>query len=130
MEFSFYDEETGLLTGAVFLGSENNLEMNTPPGCRAIAGRHSPVRHRVDLATKRVVDYTPPEPTDAEWIAQNDMLLKAQMQQIEADQNRAVRDILLALTTGRNPPQDAVQALQDVEDVAAALRAELGKRPK
>lgn len=65
--WSFADERTGVLTGAVFSGDDGLLSLNTPPGCVAIPGQHDHTRVRVDLATGELVPYHPPAPAADEW---------------------------------------------------------------
>jgi hypothetical protein len=68
--WSFYDTTTGLFTGRVLIGSDDQLVSNTLPGTAAIAGKHNKQNKKVDLNTLNVVDYQPPQPSpDYVWNA-------------------------------------------------------------
>lgn len=60
--WSFFDAETGLLTGRTYRGDE--LAANTPEGQAAIEGVFDWLCQRVDIATGQVVEYQPPAPPD------------------------------------------------------------------
>jgi len=72
-QFHFYDVTTGLLHGnsiAVNMpeGDEAIALRHCPPGHKPIEGTLHPLTHRVDIATGKVVEYQPPQPSaDHEW---------------------------------------------------------------
>jgi hypothetical protein len=66
--WSFYDPNTGRLTGRTFTGLEDHLAVNTPAGYVAVKGVHDALSKRIDLETGAVIDYQPPQPdADHEW---------------------------------------------------------------
>ena len=67
---SFYHRETGIFNGRHLMVSDPAMiPLNTPPDHIAIEGDHyDPLTQRVDVATGRVVDHIPPQPSeDHEW---------------------------------------------------------------
>ena len=67
---SFYHRETGIFNGRHLMVSDPAMiALNTPPDHIAIEGDHyDPLTQRVDVATGRVVDHIPPQPSeDHEW---------------------------------------------------------------
>jgi hypothetical protein len=68
---SFYHKDTGALHGnMLFVSDDAMLAGNTPKDHIAIDGHHDPLCKKVDLATGKVVDYQPPQPSDDhEWNA-------------------------------------------------------------
>jgi hypothetical protein len=69
---SFYHRETGLFNGRHLMVSDPAMiALNTPPDHIAIEGDHyDPLTQRVDVATGKVIDHIPPQPSaDHEWSA-------------------------------------------------------------
>jgi len=67
---SFYHRETGIFNGRHLMVSDPAMvPLNTPPDHIAIEGDHyDPLTQRVDVATGKVVDHIPPQPSeDHEW---------------------------------------------------------------
>ena len=67
---SFYHCETGIFNGRHLMVSDPSMiPLNTPPDHIAIEGDHyDPLTQRVDVATGKVVDHIPPQPSaDHEW---------------------------------------------------------------
>jgi hypothetical protein len=69
---SFYHRETGIFNGRHLMVSDPAMiPLNTPPDHIAIDGDHyDHLTQRVDVATGKVVDHIPPQPSDDhEWNA-------------------------------------------------------------
>jgi hypothetical protein len=69
---SFYHRETGLFNGRHLMVSDPAMiPLNTPPDHIAIDGDHyDALTQRVDVATGKVIDHIPPQPSDDhEWNA-------------------------------------------------------------
>jgi hypothetical protein len=69
---SFYHRETGMFNGRHLMVSDPAMiPLNTPPDHIAIEGDHyDPLTQRVDIATGKVIDHLPPQPSpDHEWSA-------------------------------------------------------------
>jgi hypothetical protein len=69
---SFYHRESGIFNGRHLMVSDPALiPLNTPPDHIAIEGDHyDPLTQRVDVATGKVIDHIPPQPSpDHEWSA-------------------------------------------------------------
>lgn len=71
---SFYHKETGLLHAVTVVASDDEaIKLNTPADHEPIdnpadGSVHDHLSRRVDLETKTVVDYQPPQPSpDHEW---------------------------------------------------------------
>jgi hypothetical protein len=67
---SFYHRETGMFNGRHLMVSDPAMiPLNTPPEHIAIEGDHyDPLTQRVDVATGKVIDHIPPQPSeDYEW---------------------------------------------------------------
>ena len=115
--WSFYRQEDGALLGVVFTGPESDLALNTPSGCRAVSGRFDHLSQRVNLATGQVEDWQAPPPQDTElhthrwdaatkrWLASDTLAgrklsarreVQAEIERIEAQQPRAMREAMLA----------------------------------
>lgn len=60
--FSFYNNVTGQIIDHHLTCTEENLSCNTPAGHTAIEGHHDYLSRMVDLTTKKVIDYIPPQP--------------------------------------------------------------------
>lgn len=131
---SFYRADTGLFIDLHYGGSDPAwLEVNTPEGCIALAGRFDHLSQRVDLATGLVVDYQPPAPAadelrDWSWDAEVRRWVAVPTTLALAVQARRRRDELLkacdwvtvrALDLGEPVPASWVayrQALRDVPE--------------
>ena len=138
--WSFYDKETGLLTGQIFGATdESALLVNIPKGQSAVEGEHDHLSCRVDIATGLVVDYQPPAPNaDHEWddaskrwklnpeaAARADRKngAAARVSHLEANvQPRAQRELLLSIA--KRMGIDGGRA-QDIDDEIAKLRIDL-----
>lgn len=69
---SFYHRETGIFNGRHLMVSDPAMiPLNTPADHIAIEGDHyDPLTQRVDIATGKVIDHLPPQPSaDHEWSA-------------------------------------------------------------
>jgi hypothetical protein len=67
---SFYHRETGIFNGRHLMVSDPSMiPLNTPADHIAIEGDHyDPLTQRVDVATGKVIDHLPPQPSeDHEW---------------------------------------------------------------
>lgn len=143
--WSFYKAD-GTLLARRFSGPEGMLAINTPQGCTAIEGVHDYLCRRVNVATGEVEPYQPPKPADDEhqtwaWDAQTERWLATptvaarrkaltaplvgQIEAVEAQQARALREAVLALAAGKAPPASAVQRLADIEQAVVPLRLEI-----
>ena len=60
--WSFYNTSTGLFTGRVFTGDEQQLSAITKPGTAALEGEFNAQGQRVDLNTMQVINYQAPSP--------------------------------------------------------------------
>jgi hypothetical protein len=138
MTYSFYDEITGLFSGRRFSGSERLIVKSTPAGMRAIEGRFDRLSQRVDIATGAVIDFQPPAPdNDHEWrenvvngrprwvkkasvraAEQRDKAARSRIAELEASQQRAIREHLLGDAA-------AAQRLRDIDDEIKSLRSDL-----
>ena len=144
--WSFYDKTNGMIAPWRFSGPPSSLPQNTAKGYEPISGTYDHMSQRFDLKSKKVVDYVPDKPAATEFIdyrwnplskrwesfvtpagerAQENELLAVRMKQVEARQQRALRDVAIAAALGSKPPDAAVQALLEVERDIAALRAQL-----
>lgn len=108
--WSIYELSTGVFIGKqVTAYTDEQIAMNTPPGCAAIEGRFDAGSQRVDLSTGEVVDYRPASP-DAEhewneaarrWTLRPEIALVrrarantiAQIESLEARQLRPLREL-------------------------------------
>lgn len=143
--WSLFDKATGLFVGRQFSGSVADLPANVPPELGAIDGQHDHRNRRVDLATGRVVDWTPPPPADTWdcrhawdedsrlWVPEptpaaieraRQARIKAEMLTVEAQQARPTRELVL-------DPQNrtALARLQALDRQLDALRAALASPP-
>jgi hypothetical protein len=134
--WSFYDLNTGRLTGRTFTGLEDHLAINTPPGCATVKGVHDALSKRVDLETGALVDYQPPQPDeDHEWDASTRRWRKradvverewrrerarTQIADLERRQSRPMRELQI------DPANAEARArLADIDAQITALRGEL-----
>lgn len=142
--WSFYRLSDGLFTGNVYEGDD--IAVNTPDGCAAIAGEHDYLSYRVDLTDPTnpvVVDYVPPKPADTSttvyawsadarrWLGALTLegkrvplrvIVRRRIILWEALQQRPVREWILSPLAGRATILPAIQA---IEDKVVALRAKL-----
>lgn len=141
--WSFYDPNSGIVSGAVYRGRAADLQLNTPPGLLAFPGFLDHLSQRIDLHTGQPVDHQPPAPADDKWqtwdwdgtarrwvssptlaALQRDRTteIDLRMQAAESDQARPLRELQVATATGQPAPVAALQRLQDVEARIVALR--------
>jgi hypothetical protein len=117
--YSFYDPQTGVLTGSTFCASRPEyLEANTPRGLAAVEGEWNPLTHTVDLETSAVVPSPAAAPAVDPDRQRRDTLVK--IAQLEARQLRPLRE--LAIDPHDRQARDRVSAI-DAE--IAALRSSL-----
>lgn len=137
-EFSFYDPATGLFIGRTFACDEADpvrrqkaLEAHTPAGSKAIEGRHDHLSRRVNLETRAVEDYQPPQPSaDHEWnpdakrwqlradVAERQARRAAALAEIarlEASQARPIREAALGMA-------GAIERVRAIDARIAELR--------
>lgn len=145
--WSFYDPTTGLFTGHVLSGSDNDLAANLPENLAAIQGRYDRLSQRVNVETQQVEDWQPPQPDDdhewraeapdaptrAEqrwrWVKKADVVererraaqAQAKINDMERSAARAMREALLLLL----PESPERQRLTEVEQRIASLRGDL-----
>lgn len=133
----FYDPESGLFSTATFSSNDPDmLDANTPSGMHALEGEFDFLSQRVNPETGEVIDYQPPQPSEEhEWnadikrwvlkssiIARNQrrVAAKSSIEQLEAKQMRAMRE--LALDPNNEPAKNRIAAI-DAE--IADLRKDL-----
>lgn len=122
MTYSFYDASTGLFTSRTFAGSAQALALNTPRGTRAIEGTFDRLTQRVDLATGEVVKRErPAEEVEAEQKAKLAEESRRVIGELEAKQQRVVREALLALL----PAGPEKLRLEEIDAEIAAKREAL-----
>jgi hypothetical protein len=139
--FHFYHAETGALHHSAIAINVPDLMVdacarkNCPPGHLPIEGEFDSLSQRVDVETKQVVAYQPPRPSsDHEWNAdskrwqlradvterqQRRVEALARISTLEAEQHRAVREILLKVAP------DEAKRLSEIEAQIARLRKQL-----
>lgn len=129
--YSFYDNATGLFRAFTIHCADYDLKLNTPEGCTAVEGKHDHLCRRVDLSSRAVVFYQPPQPdADHDWNAATERWEKradalarearraaslSRIQELEGRQHRRVRELLES-----TDPQ-----LKTISDEIAQLRADL-----
>lgn len=133
--WSFHQEETGEILDHHFSSTDDGqLLANTPLGSKCIEGHYDHLSQRVDLATGRVVDYQPPQPsTDHEWnatakrwqltaaVVAKAAVKNAALQriaQLEVSQHRFARKALLG-------EKDALVRLLEIDTEISALEKDL-----
>lgn len=134
--WSFHHKDTGLFNGSTYScdNDKTPIAANTPPDHIAVAGVYDHLSQRVDLATGKVVDYQPPQPSpDHEWNAETRRwqltaaaaakgiaaeTARAKIKQLEASQHRAVREALLG-------DQAALKRLASIDFEIKTLRSQL-----
>lgn len=137
--WSLYRLDDGMLAGIVIGGPDDgHLASNVPDGYGAIEGEHDHLSRRVDLATRQLVDWQPPQPSaDHEWnaearrwqkradvVAAESAAIQAQaaIDVAELGSLRAIREALLE-TLPQNSP--ARTRLEEFDEAIAAERAKL-----
>lgn len=134
--WSAYRVSDGEFTGLQLSGTRAFAEANLGPGEAVVEGAHCSVTTRVSNETGEVVRWREPRPSPAhawdgaawrippvEAIAR----LRAQILELEAEQARPLREIAIARAHGEAAPTGAVDRLLQIEQRAAALRAEISK---
>lgn len=130
----FYDPATGIFAGRSFSGPDRALSANTPPGLQAFDGVVDALSQKIDLATGKVIDYQPPQPSpDYIWDAtvkrwqMDPAVLASQAKKaaaqrtinsLEASQARIIREYILGDATAK-------KRLQDLDTDIAGLRKQL-----
>lgn len=123
--WSFVNLETGRLTGGQAMGG---IEVGfcQPPNILPLLGNWSPDEWRYDLTLGRVVPLDPA--TDVQTSDQahgQASVLRSAMQAAETATLRSLRDVILAVSDGAVPPDDALDRLREVDAEIAGLRAQL-----
>lgn len=108
--WSFVDAQ-GAFTGRIYSGSEEFLELNTPPGCAAVEGK---------------MVLPPKLPTLAELKAAAASRILSRLTAEDAAALRPLAELVQALSTGAAPPAQALARLQEIAARKEALRATLG----
>lgn len=111
IERSVYRMDTGELTGVVISVGDDQLERNTPPGCKLIDGVFSPRTHRVDVSTGKAVVKDNPEVEDVAATI-NDQYSRAEMARLELRSLRALREAVLDLLPD-GPAKDRLKQTND-----------------
>jgi hypothetical protein len=140
----FYDAKTGLFTG---ISIHTNLTAakavkafiaeNTPPGHGAFVGYVDALSQKMDINTRQLVDYRPPQPTPKhEWNPitrrwQRQVALKrsetlARIAELEKGQHRTVRETLIRACHAVDAIKEAIapqsqQLRESVDRMYAAL---------
>jgi len=140
----FYDAKTGLFTG---ISIHTNLTAakavkafiaeNTPPGHGAFVGYVDALSQKMDITTRQLVDYRPPQPTPKhEWNSitrrwQRQVALKrsetlARIAELEKGQHRTVRETLIRACHAVDGIKEAIapqsqQLRESVDRMYAAL---------
>lgn len=120
--FHFYDPSTGIFVGS-FTGLEADVEHNTPQGAAVwVTDDHvDHTAHKLCIKTGGLLFHTCPAPTvdpcvDAE----------RRIMQLEAGHTRALREAVLAIAGGLEPPAAAITLLSTHDAAISELRKELG----
>jgi len=89
-----------------------------------VLGDYAPQEYRYDLAERKVVKRAEPlaEPEDAGAAV---LETHADLRALDTQSVRALRELVLALSQGQAPPQQALQRLLQADQGAAASRAQL-----
>lgn len=133
---TIYSEVDGSIRGVVTT-TEELVEKNVPPGCSYVLGAHDARNRRVNLATKAVEPYQPPQDdADAVWDSAKELwevpaAVKAarvdrthalrRIVILEATQLRALREIALGIDPILNKAK-----LKVIDDAIVELRAQFG----
>jgi len=110
----FYDLVTGLFVGSY---SGDELEANTPAGRGVFISdeRFDRAARRFDAASGTHVAYEPPPPSLDVLRSQAEAVPLAAIADLEAGQQRPLREIALALAGGLQPPAEARQTLERID---------------
>jgi hypothetical protein len=125
---SFYHKDTGLLHPMVLtLSTGKDVSRNTPIDYIAIEGHHDANCKRVDLQTKTVIDYVPPQPSsDHQWNTNtNRWALGATVQTKGRARPTALRQIGVLETKGIRAMREAQLGKPGALDRIAALEAQI-----
>lgn len=136
----FYDETTGIFTGAIVNHSDPE-QLKPPPGHKAFEGEcHEMHAKRVDVSTGELVDWQPPAPSaDHEWDDStkrwkpNQAMVDRQahhahahgrIRQLADTERHLIRKLILTATSGPQsaPIAKARAELQAIEDEIAGLQ--------
>lgn len=109
--WSFVDAQ-GVFTGRIYSGSEEFLELNTPPDCTAVEGK---------------LALPPPVATLDQMKAGAVSRIQCRLVAEDAATIRPLAELVQALATGAEPPAEALARLQDIAARKEALRATLGR---
>jgi hypothetical protein len=137
MKWHFYDATTGIFLGRSFSTSNpDDIAMNTPQGCVAIAGDFDYLSQKFDLTQGAVVDYQPAKPsTDHEWDATrrrwvltkkaaqaeaDDAIARDAIARLEQQQLRSIREAILG-------DEQAKARIADIDQQIAGMRPKLKK---
>lgn len=119
--WSFVNLETGRLTGGHAMGG---LEVGfcQPPNILPLLGNWSPDEWRYDLTLGRVV---PLDPAPVVQTSERSIVLRSAMQATEGGTLRSLRDVILAVCDGTDPPAAALERLRAADEEISGLRAQL-----
>jgi hypothetical protein len=136
---AYFHKGTGQLYSVTITVSDDDaVKLNTPDGHEAVeippGVRVDPQSQRVDLATKKIVDYQPPQPApDNVWNATTkrwqpsavktaqtnaDLRARRQIRTLEDSQHRVIRECQLGVP-------GAQKRLKEIDDKIAQLRPAL-----
>lgn len=132
----FYHKDTGLFHGRNLMTSDPKLiTPNTPPDYIAIEGDHfDAISQRVDVATGKVVDRVPPQPSDdhewntsiRRWQVKTELVAKQEARRVALERIRYLElKALRALREHALGQATAVDRLKSIDDEIAQLRATL-----
>jgi hypothetical protein len=139
--FCYFDLATGVIAegGGIHInapsGHEECARANAPPGHGVVEGIFDHLSQRVDVATGKVIDYQPPQPSaDHEWHAPSKRwLLSDAATQRQARREAALKEIVRlesqqprALREAALGQAGAVERLRLIDEQIAALRPQLG----
>jgi hypothetical protein len=138
--FHYYHSETGVFHGdSIAVNApkmvEETARANCPTGHKIIEGTFDRLSQRVDVATGKIIDYQPPQPSpDHEWhtpskrwrLTEAAALRQVKRQtaleeigRLEAKQARTVREFLLGKLGSSS------ELLREIDEKIVALRADL-----
>lgn len=122
-DWSFYRVSDGVLADRIYSGSADHLDANTPPGHAALSGRHDHLRVRMDMSSKQLVAYKPPQPIEHQfctwqWSDESWQWIAVATDAAHAFEIRAERDRRLAACDWV-----VVRSVEHGEDVPAAWSA-------
>jgi hypothetical protein len=134
--WSVFNKATGELIGQTFSTDQHDppAPIDIPDGHGVIEGLHNHLCKRVDVQTKQVIDYQPPQPsTDHEWnpetkrwVLKPEVIVNAEKRaaaaariaELEASQHTWIRRHVLG-------DKAALAHLQEIDDEVAVLTGEL-----